>query len=164
MADEDEPQQVAHGQAGDLEGLVGLAQVEIRPSAARKRRAEMRVHQAVGEGEDGARDPRVEDVRSAHRRDHEWDHQERPDPDHADDVGGGGGQKAHAAPQVHGLDALSHALSASGGADRAGGQASRGGLRRDARPWPCPHQRIQARASMASSREPLKAAATVARS
>ena len=91
-----EDEQERH-QAAEAERLERFAQVEIAAAAARQRRAELRVDEAVGEREDEAGDPRVDDVRAVHRRDHERDGQERPDADHGDDVGGGGLQQAHAA-------------------------------------------------------------------
>ena len=99
--DEDglEDEEEAH-QPAEAERLERLAQVEIAAAAARQRGAELRVDEAVGERQHRARDPRVEDVRPVHRLDHERDGEERPDADHADDVGGGGLQQAHAAVEV----------------------------------------------------------------
>ena len=89
-----EDEQERH-QPAEAERLERLAQVEIAAAAAGQRRAELRVDQAVGEREHQAGDPGVDDVRAVHGRDHERDGQERPDADHADDVGGGGLQQAH---------------------------------------------------------------------
>ena len=99
-----EDEQEAH-QPAEAERLERLAQVQVAPAAAGQRGAELRVDEAVGQREHEAGDPRVEDVRPVHRRDHERNGQERPDADHADDVGGRRLQQAHRAARGSGRSA-----------------------------------------------------------
>ncbi len=93
-------------QAAEAERLERLAQVEVTAAAAWQGGAELRVDEAVGEGEDEPGDPRVDQVRTVHRRHHERDGEERPHAHHADHVGGGGLEQAHAAIEVRGLGRL----------------------------------------------------------
>ena len=83
-------------QAAEAERLERFAQIEIAAAAAGQRRAELRVDEAVGEREDEAGDPGIDDVRAVHGGDHERNGQERADPNHRNDVGGRGLQQAHA--------------------------------------------------------------------
>ncbi len=84
-------------QLAEAERLERLAQVEIAAAAAGQRGAELRVDEAVGQREHEAGDPRVDDVRPVHGRDHERNGEEGADADHGDDVGGRRLQQAHRA-------------------------------------------------------------------
>src|SRR5262249_49367019 len=84
-------------QRSDTERLVRFAQVDVWSAAAWQRRTELRVDEAVAQREQRAGEPRVEDVRSAHRLEHEGDRQERPDADHHEDIRRGRLQEAETA-------------------------------------------------------------------
>jgi hypothetical protein len=96
LKDEDE-----RHQPPEPERPIRFAKVDVRAAAARQRRAELRVHEAVAQREHRAKRPGVEDVRPVHCRHHERDREKRADAHHADDVRRRGLQQAEAAIEPH---------------------------------------------------------------
>ena len=90
------------------EGAKRLPQINVRSAAPRERCSKLGVHESVGKREQRSDQPRPDDVRSAHRVHHERDGQEGTDPDHPDDVGGGGPQEPHPPLQVLARSGLAH--------------------------------------------------------
>ena len=73
-----EQEQEGHEPA-ESKGPERLAQIDVRPSGPGKRRAELRVHEPVGQGQQRADEPSPDDVGPSHRRHHQGDGQEGTD-------------------------------------------------------------------------------------